>query len=177
MSTALHGIVAEFTEPGEVLAAARQAHAAGFRRMDAYTPFAVEELAEALGQEHSGVAPITLACGITGGLTGFSMQWYAAVVDYPLNVGGRPLDSWPMFVPITFELTILFAALGTAIGMLVLNRLPQPHHAVFDTPFFEERSHSRFYLCIEAADPRFHPGEVRGFLEALKPAAIWEVPA
>lgn len=177
MNAALHGIIAEFLEPAEVLAATRMAYARGYRRMDAYTPYVVEELAEALGQKTTGVPLVTLLCGLTGGLAGFFMQYYSATVSYPLNVGGRPLDSWPMFVPITFELTILFGALGTALAMFAMNGLPCLHHPVFDTPFFETHSHSRFYLCIEAGDPGFSPEAVREFLAQQHPSAIWEVPA
>ncbi len=177
MKPALHGIVAEFLEPEEVLAAARTAFGLGYRSMDAYTPFVVEELAGALGQKSTRVPLVTLLCGLTGGLAGFFMQYCSATADYPLNVGGRPLDSWPMFVPITFELTILFAALGTAFAMFAMNGLPCLHHPIFDTPFFETHSHSRFYLCIEAADARFRVEEVREFLMRQHPAALWEVPA
>jgi hypothetical protein len=173
----VYGLIAEFDEPAEVLAAARQAFATGYRRLDAYTPFHVDGLAEALGMRNTGVPTITLLCGITGGLTGYGMQWFTATIHYPLNVGGRPLHSWPAFVPITFELTILFAALGTVIGMLLLNGLPRPHHPVFETPFFEQRNQSRFYLCIEASDPMFDRERVREFLQKQKPANVWEVPS
>lgn len=173
----LHGLIAEFEEPAQVLAAARQAKAAGYRRVEAYTPYLVEGLAEELGMHNTGVPLICLLCGITGGLTGYGMEYFAAVIHYPINVGGRPLHSWPAFVPITFELTVLFAALGTVIGMLLLNGLPRPHHPVFETPFFEQRNQSHFYLCIEAKDPLFDRAMTEDFLLKQKPAHVWEVPA
>jgi hypothetical protein len=120
---------------------------------------------------------ITLLCALTGGLTGYGMQFYTATIHYPLNVGGRPPHSWPSFVPITFELAVLFAALGTVIGMLLLNGLPRPHHPIFETPFFEERNQSHFYLCVEACDPLFDLEGTRSFLLKQNPANVWEVPA
>ncbi|MDB6137924.1 MAG: quinol:cytochrome c oxidoreductase rane protein [Verrucomicrobiaceae bacterium] len=173
----LHGLVAEFEEAPQVVAAARQAHALGYRAMDAYTPFAVEGLAEALQAETKRVALVTLICALTGSITGYGMQYYSAVMDYPLNVGGRPLHSWPMFVPITFELTVLFGAIGGVLGMLIMNGLPHPHHPIFDTPFFEQRCASRFYLCLEATDPLFEEEKTRTQLLAMQPAQVWEVPA
>ncbi|MDR3402364.1 MAG: DUF3341 domain-containing protein [Chthoniobacter sp.] len=171
----LYGLIAEFNEPGQVLEATRQARAMGYRRLDAFTPFLVEGLAEELGMQNNGVPLITLLCGIAGGLTGYGMQYFAAAIHYPLNVGGRPLHSWPAFVPITFELTILFAALGTVIGMLLLNGLPRLHHPVFETPFFEERNQSHFYLCIESRDPLFERQGAEDFLLKQNPAHVWEV--
>lgn len=173
----VYGLIAEFEEPEQVLEATRQASAAGYRRMDAYTPFLVEGLAEELGMHKTGVPPITLLFGIVGGLGGYGMQYFAATIHYPINVGGRPLHSWPAFVPITFELTVLFAALGTVIGMLLLNGLPRHHHPVFETPHFEQRNQSHFYLCIEARDPLFDRAGTQDFLLKLKPAHVWEVPA
>ena len=172
----LHGLVAEFDESAKVLAAARAAYEKGYRNMDAFTPYNVEALAEALGMKRNGVPLITLICGITGGLTGYGMQFFAATIHYPLNVGGRPLHSWPAFVPITFELTILFAALGGVIGMLALNRLPRLNHPIFETPFFTERNESHFYLCIESSDRRFDLEDTGAFLRSLAPLKVWEVP-
>ena len=151
----IYGLLAEFDNPSALVAAAREAHAAGYRRMDAYTPFPVEELNEALGLEHTGVAAMVLIGGITGAVLGYLMQYYVAVIDYPLNIGGRPLHSWPAFVPVTFELTILCAGLFAVLGMLALNGLPMPHHPVFNAPRFALASRDRFFLCIEAADPQF----------------------
>jgi hypothetical protein len=171
----LHGLIAEFDEPGKVLAGARAAYEAGYRKMDAYTPFAVEDLAEALGMKKTAVPAITLVCAIIGGATGYGMQLFSATVHYPINVGGRPLHSWPAFVPITFELTVLFGALGAVIGMLALNGLPRLHHPVFETPFFTERNQSHFYLCIERLDPRFDEDATAEFLRKLAPLHVWEV--
>jgi hypothetical protein len=173
----LHGLVAEFREPGQLLAATQAARRARYKSMDAYTPYPVEGLAEALGMRFTDVPLTTLLCGIGGGAFGYGMQLYSAVVDYPLNVGGRPLHSWPAFVPITFELTVLAAALGAALSMLVYNGLPRPQHPIFETPFFRERNASRFYLCIEARDRRFAPDKTRAFLEEQAPEHVWEVPA
>jgi hypothetical protein len=173
----IYGLIAEFEEPDQVVEAARQARTAGYRRVDAYTPYCVEGLAEELGLHNTGVPLITLVCGIIGGLGGYGMEYFAAVVHYPINVGGRPLHSWPAFIPITFELTVLFAAIGTVIGMLILNGLPRPNHPVFETPFFEQRNQSHFYLCIESKDPLFDRTMTEDFLLKQKPAHVWEVPA
>ena len=129
------------------------------------------------GMRRTYVPLCTLLGGIAGGLTGYGMQFYSAAIDYPLNVGGRPLHSWPAFVPITFELTVLFAALSAAISMLAFNGLPRPHHPIFEMPHFEERNASHFYLAIEARDGLFQAEEVRAFLAGQKPGAVWEVEA
>ncbi len=173
----LYGLVAEFDEPEALISAVHGARTAGYRRMDAYTPFHVEGLAEALGMQWTGVPLITLLCGIAGGVIGYGMQTYSAIIDYPLNVGGRPLHSWPAFIPVTFELSVLCAALGALVGMLLLNGFPQPYHPVFNTPFFAERSHHRFYLCIEAADQMFDKDATQEFLREQGPVHVWEVPA
>lgn len=172
-----YGLMAEFTEHEQLLEAARRAHAAGYRRMDAYAPFPVEGLAEALGRRRTAVPLLVLLGGILGGAGGYFMEWYALTVDYPLNVGGRPFHSWPLFIPITFELTVLIAALTALIGMLALNRLPEPYHPVFNVPAFRRASLDRFFLCLEAADPCFDPERTRRFLESLAPASITEVEA
>jgi hypothetical protein len=172
----LYGLVAEFSDPEPLLQAARQAREKGYRRLDAFTPYPVDGLAEALGMRWTYVPFITLVCGIGGGTFGYWLQWFSATIHYPLNVGGRPLHSWPAFVPVTFELTILCAALGGAIGMLVLNGLPQPYHPIFNTPHYRERNASRFYLCLEASDRKFTPQSARAFLSSVAPEHIWEVP-
>jgi hypothetical protein len=174
-SNKIHGLVAEFTEHEQVLEAAQRAHAQGYRRMDAYTPFPVEGLAHALGRKRTAVPLIVLSVAIAGALGGYFMQWYAMAVDYPVNIGGRPLNSWPAYIPITFELMILCAALSAIIAMLALNRLPQPHHPIFSTPGFERASTDRFFLCIEASDPKFEAEATRKFLESLKPDSVKEV--
>ena len=173
----LYGIVAEFASPEALRHATERAAAAGYTRAEAYSPFAVEGVVEALGSRHNWVAPITLIAGMLGGLTGFGMCWYANVLSYPLNIGGRPDNSWPAWIPITFELTVLFAALSAAIGMLVLNGLPRLEHPVFNIAGFERASLDRFFLCVEAADPRFDAPAIRKLLESQHPLAITEVTA
>ncbi|MBN8421305.1 MAG: DUF3341 domain-containing protein [Verrucomicrobia bacterium] len=171
----LYGLVAEFVEPKDLLAAVNEARNASYSHMDAYTPYPVEGLAEKLGMRSNAVPLITLLCGIAGGTIAYGMQYYSAVIDYPLNVGGRPLHSWPAFVPILFELTILGAAIGAVFSMIFLNGLPRLHHPIFETPFFTARNASRFYLCIEACDPQFDESKTRALLEKQSPAIIWEV--
>jgi len=171
----IYGLMAQFTSAGQLSAAARRAREQGYRRMDAFTPFPVDGLAETLGRKRSTVPLFVMLAGIGGGLGGYLMQWYAMAVDYPLNVGGRPLNSWPMYVPITFELTILAGALTAVVAMFALNRLPQPHHPVFNAAQFERASTDRFFLCIEATDPKFHRDATRRFLETLQPQSIEEV--
>jgi hypothetical protein len=172
---ALHGLMAQFTTHEQLIEAARRAHEQGYRRMDAYTPFPVEGLAETLGRKRTSVPLIVLVGGICGGLGGYFVQWYSMAADYPVNVGGRPFNSWPAYIPITFEMTVLAAALAAIVGMLVLNRLPQPYHPVFNAPGFDRASIDRFFLCIEASDPKFAPLATRQFLEALQPESVAEV--
>ena len=171
----LYGLMAEFEEHEELLRAARKAYAEGYRKMDAYSPFPVEELAEALGHEYTAVPLITLAGGIMGGLGGYFMEWYSMAKLYPLNVGGRPYNSWPNFIPVVFELTVLIASLSAFASVLILNKLPQPHHPVFNVPEFQRASIDRFFLCIEAEDPKFGIAESRKFLESLHPLTVTEV--
>ena len=171
----LYGLMAEFEEHEELLAATRRAYAEGYRRMDAFSPFPVEGLAEALGHEHSAIPMFTLIGGMIGGLGGYFMQWFAMAKLYPLNVGGRPLNSWPNFIPVVFELTVLIASVSAFLGVFVLNKLPQPNHPVFNVPEFERASIDRFFLCIEADDPKFSIEETRAFLEELKACKVTEV--
>lgn len=175
MSENLYGIMAEFVEPEQLLHVARAAYQAGYRKMDAYSPYAVEGVAEAIGFRKTRVPLIVLGGGICGAFTAYAMQWYSAVIDYPLNVGGRPLHSWPAFVPITFELTVLFAAIAGVLGMLFLNGLPRPYHPVFNAPEFKLASQTRFFLCIEAADHVFNADEVREFFLRHGPVKVMEV--
>lgn len=171
----LYGLMAEFKEHEQLLEAARRAYAAGYRRMDAFSPFPVEELAEALGHDYTPVPLITLFGGIAGGLGGYFMEWYSMARLYPINVGGRPHNSWPNFIPVVFELTVLIASLSAFTAMLVLNRLPQPHHPVFNVPQFRRASIDRFFLCIETEDPKFERAGTWRFLEELKPVGVAEV--
>lgn len=171
----IYGLMAEFDNPGDLIAAVKNARAAGYRHMDAYTPLPVEGLAEALGFHRTGIPGIALVGGILGCLGGFLLQYWISVIDYPINVGGRPLNSWPAFVPVTFETTILVAALSAVLGMLALNGLPMPYHPVFNVPRFELATQNRFFFCIEARDPKFHEKETRRFLEQLKAQGIYEV--
>jgi Protein of unknown function (DUF3341) len=171
----IFGLMAEFSSDKEILAAAKSAYENGYRKMDAFTPFLVDGLAENLGRKKLLIPLIVLIAAIGGGLGGYFMQWYAMAVDYPINVGGRPLNSWPMFIPITFEMTILSGALTAIFGMLALNQLPEPHHPVFNVPEFERASTDKFFLCLEAGDPKFDLAATRKFLETLKPEFISEV--
>ena len=171
----IYGLMAEFDTPEDVLAAAKRAPAQGYRRMDAYTPFPVEGLSEAIGFHHTWLPLLVLIAGILGAIIGFASQYYATVIDYPINVGGRPLNSWPSYIPITFEVTILFAALTAVVGMIALNGLPMPYHPVFNVAQFALASRDRFFLCIEATDPQFDREATRRFLEGLKPREVSEV--
>lgn len=175
MEPPIYGVMAEFETPDEVLRAARESYRAGYRHMDSYTPFPVEGLAEALHLHRTWLPLIVLGGGLTGAGAGLFMQWFATVIDYPLNVGGRPYFSLPMYIPITFELTILFAAFAAVFGMIILNRLPKPYHPVFNAPHFERASQDRFFLCIEATDPKFDREATKQFLLRLNPFAVSEV--
>ncbi|HYB61305.1 MAG TPA: DUF3341 domain-containing protein [Methylomirabilota bacterium] len=171
----IYGLLAEFKRPEQLVVAAREARAAGYRRMEGYTPFAVEGLAETLGRRSTHVPMLTLCGGLVGGAAGFLLQYWVSKIAYPINVGGRPFNSWPMFIPITFEMTILGAALSAVLGMLALNGLPMPHHPLFNEPRFALASRDRFFLCIEARDPRFDRAQTRQYLESLGAQAVMEV--
>jgi hypothetical protein len=168
----IYGLMAEFTTADSVVAAAERAYEAGFRRMDAYSPYPVEGLAEAIGFTRNRLPLIVLIGGLVGGLGAYSMMWFSSVIHYPINVGGRPLHSWPAFIPITFELTVLGAAVSAVLGMLGLNGLPMPHHPVFNVPGFALASRNRFFLCIQSDDPKFDPATTRQFLEELGPKLV-----
>ena len=171
----IYGLMAEFADPEALLGATRRAFADGYRRMDAYSPFPIDGLAEALDFHKTRVPLIVLIGGIIGCVGGFYLQYWIAVIDYPINVGGRPFNSWPSFIPVTFELTILIAALFALFGLLALNRLPMPYHPVGNVERFELASRNRFFLCIEATDPKFDREATRRFLESVKPQGVYDV--
>ncbi len=169
------GLMAEFDKPVDLVRACRAAREAGYRRMDAYTPFPMEAVFEALGLDANAMPLIVLCGGILGGLGGLGLQYWVSVVAYPLNVGGKPFFSLPAFVPVTFELAILIAALSAVLGMLALNGLPMPYHPVFNVPSFALASRDRFFLCIESADPKFDREGTQKFLEQFSPRSVLEV--
>src|SRR5579871_6205452 len=175
MAARVYGLMAEFDDPKHLVLAAASARDAGYRRMDAYSPFPIEELHDALGSHHSQLPLIVLIGGMVGCIGGFLLQYWASVIAYPINVGGRPFNSWPAFIPVTFECTILGAALSAVLGMLALNGLPMPYHPVFNVSRFALASRSRFFLCIEARDPKFDSNDTRAFLMTLKPHGVSDV--
>jgi hypothetical protein len=175
MAARIYGLMAEFDDPKDLVVAAASARDAGYRRMDAYSPFPIEELHEALGAHHSRLPLIVLIGGVLGCVGGFLLQYWASAIAYPVNVGGRPLNSWPAFIPVTFECTILGASLAAVLGMLALNGLPMPYHPVFNVPRFALASRSRFFLCIEARDRKFDLEKTKTFLESLRAREVTTV--
>jgi hypothetical protein len=171
----LYGLIAEFDSPADLLEAASRTHAAGYKQIDTFSPFPIHGMDKALGLGRTKLPYIVLIGGLTGLGTALLMQWFSAAVHYPVNVGGRPLASWPMFIPITFELTILFASFACVFGMIGLNGLPMPYHSVFNAPRFALASRDRFFLVIEARDPQFELAACRRFLETLGAHDIAEV--
>jgi Protein of unknown function (DUF3341) len=171
-SSAIYGLMAEFDDPTSLVTATERAHHEGYRCMDAYSPFPIEELHEALGSHHTRLPLIVLLGGLLGCIGGYTLQYWSSVVAYPLNIGGKPLHSWPAFIPVTFECTILAAALACVLGMLALNGLPMPYHPVFNLPRFALASRNRFFLCIESKDPKFDVEATRRFLETLNPREV-----
>jgi hypothetical protein len=171
-----YGIVAEFSDPEEIVVAAHKAREAGYRKMDAYTPFPIHGLSEAIGFKDNRVPWLIFFGGLFGCAFGFWLQSYLNVVEYPMNVGGRPLIPWPSFIPVTFECTVLSAAFFAVFGaVLGLNGLPKPHHPIFNTPNFSMASQERFFLCIEASDAQYNAEDTRSFLQGLGPSNVAEV--
>ena len=173
--TEIYGVMAEFDNPTALVNAARAAREQGFRKLDAYSPFPIEELSEALHLHKNKLPLIVLIGGIIGGLTGYLLQYYVTVWNFPINIGGRPLHSWPAYIVITFELTILFAAIFSVLGLLALCGLPMPYHPAFNVPRFALASRNRFFLCIESTDPLFERDRTVEFLETLEPREVSEV--
>jgi ActD protein len=170
----IYGLVAEFESPDQLLNAAHRTREAGYRRIDAFSPMPVEGLAEAVGFHTTRLPLVVLLAGMFGAAAGFFLQWYANVLSFPLNIGGKPHNSWPAFIPITFELTILCAALAATFGMLAMNGLPTPYHPLFNVPRFVMATRGRFFLCIKARDKKFDMGATRQFLESLRPFGVYE---
>ena len=175
LTPTIYGLMAEFDDPNGLVSAAKQTYAAGYRQIDTFSPYPIEEAWEAIGQHDRRLSLIVLVGGIVGLLSGLGLQEWVHNVAYPMNIAGKPLNSWPQFVPVTFELTILFAALSGVIGMILLNGLPMPYHPVFNVARFEHASRDKFFLLVEATDPKFDRQQTRAFLHGLNPSEINEV--
>jgi hypothetical protein len=174
-TSTLFGLMAEFDNPTALVAATEKARLAGYRQMDAYSPIPIHELSEALGLPRTRLPLLVLIGGILGGSGGYLLEYWTQVIAYPLNIGGRPFHSWPHFIPVTFETTVLGAALTAFVGMWMANGLPMPYHPVFNVPAFARASHDRFFLMIESTDPRFERAATQTFLEGLHPVGVSEV--
>ena len=177
MDQSLYGVMGEFDTAEQLLSATRRAYAAGYRAMDAYAPFPIEGLADALGFRTKAVQLIGLFGGMFGAAGGFALQFFIHTDLLPINVGGRPLDSWPSFIPVTFEMGVLFSALSMLVGLFILNGHPEPYHPVFNVEAFGRATRDRFFLCVEARDPRFESNGTRRFLEELGAREVADVPA
>ena len=175
--TGTYGLMAEFDNVNDVVTAARRVYGAGYRKIDAYSPFPLEELSEAIGFHKNGVALVCLIGGLLGGSAAFALQWWINNVGYPVNIGGRPLNSWPSFIIVTFEMTILFSGLSAVFGMLALNGLPMPYHPVFNVPQFERVTKDHFFIVIFSSDKNYDAAQTRKFLEDLGPISVAEVPS
>ena len=171
----IYGLVAEFGEPTTLVAATRRAYAAGYRKMDAYSPIPIEGLHEELGFHATRLPLIVLIGGLVGLAAGYGLEYWSSVIAYPMNIGGRPLHAWPSFIPVAFETTILGAALAAVLGMLALNGLPEPYHPIFNAPRFRMASRNAFFLCIESKDAQFNREATEAFLKSLQPQEVTEV--
>jgi hypothetical protein len=171
----IYGLLAEFDTPAELVAAAKRAYAEGYRRLDTFSPFPIEEAWEAIGHHDRRLSPIVLMGGIIGGLTGYGLEYWVHTMAYPINIAGKPLNSWPQFIPVTFEMTILVAALSAVGAMIVLNGLPMPYHPVFNVARFEHASRDKFFLLVEATDPKFDRQRTLEFLKRLDASEVNEV--
>lgn len=176
LKVGLYGVVAEFDNPTDITVAAQRAKEAGYTRMDAYSPYPVEELSEIVIKRHTRLPWLIFFAGAVGAIGGYMLQYYTAAVDYPINVGGRPLNSWVSFIPITFECTILLAATTAVVSMIALNGLPKPYHPVFNIPRFDLASRNRFFLVIEAEDPKFDHNDALQFLRGTGAHEVSDVP-
>jgi hypothetical protein len=172
---AIYGLMAEFDDPTALVHAAKRTYGAGYRNIDTFSPYPIEEAWEAIGQHDRRLSLIVLGGGLLGLLSGLGLQEWVHNAAYPLNIGGKPLNSWPMFVPVTFELTILFAALAGVIGMILLNGLPMPYHPVFNVERFERASRDKFFLLVESSDPKFDRTGTRDFLKGLNATEVNDV--
>lgn len=173
----LYGIAARFDQPKSLLNAVRSLREAGYSKLEAYTSFPVEGLSEALGMRSDRVALITLIGGAVSGTLGYFMQWYALAYDYPIIVANRPFHSWPAFIPVTFELTVLGAALSAAFGMLAMNGLPRLYHPLFEIDEFSRTTNDAFFVCVRESDPKFRSEDTRSILERLQANRVFDVPA
>ena len=171
----LFGVMAEFESSQALVDAARKSVGRGFTKLEGYSPVPIEELNDIIHKKRTILPKIVLAGGLTGMATGFILQYWASVIEYPMNVGGRPQASWPTFVIPSYELTILFAALAAAIGMIVLNGLPQPYHPVFNVPRFSLASSDKFFLVIESKDPLYDAHRTKDFLSSLGAKGVYDV--
>jgi hypothetical protein len=173
----IYGLMAEFDSAQALVDAGRKTREAGYKKIDAYSPFPIEGLAEEIGMHFDEIPLTVLIGGIIGGCTGYLMQYWMSAVDYPLNIGGKPPHSWPAFIVITFEMTILIAGISAVLGMLAFNGLPMPYHPVFNVPRFALASKDRFFLIVFSSDKKYNSLETRSFLETLAPRSISEVPS
>jgi len=173
----VYGLLAEFDSVDSVIGAAQRVYGAGYRKIDAYSPFPLEELSEAIGFHKNGVALVCLIGGLLGGTAAYVLQWWINTISYPVNIGGRPLHSWPSFIIVTFEMTILFSGLSAVFGMIALNGLPMPYHPVFNVPQFDNASRDKFFIIIFSSDKNYDPVRTRLFLEGLSPLSVAEVPS